>query len=144
MPIHLEKTFGKGDSQSTREKEVAPTKTNLVFTTVMMNEVMTIIMIRLMMIINDHHDNDDVMTWLSWWSPSRTAHHQRPPRVPCARCLSTYHHYHYHYYDDGCVVADDISRDGEGDNMFSVPVGPLNVQTIFSVIWKGKVAKYWG
>ena len=62
MPIHLEKTFGKGDSQSTREKEVAPTKTNLVFTTVMMNEVMTIIMIRLMMIINDHHDNDDVMT----------------------------------------------------------------------------------
>ena len=26
---HLEKTFGKGDSQSTREKDVAPTRTNL-------------------------------------------------------------------------------------------------------------------
>ena len=27
---HLENTFGKGDSQSTREKEVAPTRTNLI------------------------------------------------------------------------------------------------------------------
>ena len=29
MTSHLEKTFGKGDSQSTREKDVAPTRTNL-------------------------------------------------------------------------------------------------------------------
>ena len=70
---HLEKTFGKGDSQSTREKDVAPTRTNLmvmikVMLLMVMLKVMTKVMPMEMLVVKlmemliayDNDDNDDL------------------------------------------------------------------------------------